>query len=513
MEGSRIKNSMRNITAGILNKCVMLLFPFAIRTVILKILGAEYLGLSSLFTSILQVLNMAELGFSSAVVFSMYKPIAENDENTICALMALYKKVYRTIGTIVLGVGLLLLPFLKNLIKGDCPEDINIYVLYIMYLFNTTVSYFLFAYKNCLLTAHQRADITSNVLSVTQCMQYIIQIIVLFAFKNYYVYFIISPVFTIANNVIAAHYANKLYPQYVCRGSIHKEKKNEITKSIGGLMVQKISQVSRNSFDSIFISAFLGLTASAVYGNYYYIMSAIHGVLSVVVPAITASAGNSIVSESVEKNHNDFKKINFIYLWAAGWFTICLACLYQPFMVIWVGDKLLLPIATMVLFCIYFYSNAIGDVISLYIQSAGLWWKVKYVYLLNAVSNIIMNYVLVRLYGVFGIVLATIITGLVFGGFQLCRILYREYFKEYSFAKYLCRILLYFCVTCAVGGLTYAICVFVGEKGLTAFIIRVIICSVLPNIMFFAVYKRTRIFNEAKSIMFNALKRKVKKLS
>jgi O-antigen/teichoic acid export membrane protein len=460
-------------------------------------LGAEYLGLSSLFSSILQVLNMAELGFSSAVVYSMYKPIAEHDEDTICALMALYKKIYSIIGLCVMGVGLILVPALPHLIKGDTPVGINIYILYLLYLFNTTVSYFLFAYKNCLLTAHQRADITSNILTLTQLIQYCLQIALLVVFKSYYVYFIVTPIATISNNVISAIYARKLYPQYICKGKLSKAKTNEISKSIGGLMVQKVSQVSRNSFDSIFISAFLGLSAAAIYGNYYYIMSAVHGLMAVAASAMTASVGNSIVSESEEKNHKDFCKINFIYLWIAGWFAICLACLYQPFMKIWVGDKLLLPIYTMLLFCIYFYSNALGDTIVLYIQSAGLWWKVKKVYVMNAVANIVLNYVLVRAWGVFGIVLATIITSLVFGSFQHCRILYKDYFKSFKFSGYLGRLLYYFTVTCVVGGFSFCICNLIEDKGIVTLAIKALICIIVPNVAFSVAYIKYPLFKES----------------
>lgn len=228
----RTKNAVRNILSGFINKIVVLLFPFVIRTIIIKQLGSEYLGLNSLFTSILQVLNLTELGFSSAVVFSMYKPIAEKDENTICALMNFYKKVYRVIGSIILVVGLLITPFIKNLITGTYPTDINIYILYVIYLINTAITYFLFAYKSTLLTAHQRSDLTSNVNTVTYILQYILQIIVLCVLKDYYMYVIISIITTILNNLIIAYIAKNKYPQYLPKGKISKEMTTEIRKRV-----------------------------------------------------------------------------------------------------------------------------------------------------------------------------------------------------------------------------------------------------------------------------------------
>lgn len=153
MKLEKTKNARRNILFGILNKVITMFLPFVVRSVIIYALSAEYLGLNSLFSSILQVLNLTELGFSSAMVYSMYKPIAENDDETICALLNFYRKIYFIIGCIVLSLGLLLLPFLDKLINGDVPDNINIYILYLCYLVNTVLSYMMFAYRSSLLNA------------------------------------------------------------------------------------------------------------------------------------------------------------------------------------------------------------------------------------------------------------------------------------------------------------------------------------------------------------------------
>ena len=169
----RTKNSIRNIGAGFINRIVLLVFPFIIRTVIIYVLGEEYLGLSSLFTSVLSLLNLSELGFGSALVYSMYRPIEEHNDAQVCALLNFYRKVYHIIGIIVLGIGLMLIPFLRQLIKGTWPQNINIYVLYIIYLLNTVFSYFIFAYKKALITAYQRNDIISHVNSIVNIAMYI----------------------------------------------------------------------------------------------------------------------------------------------------------------------------------------------------------------------------------------------------------------------------------------------------------------------------------------------------
>ena len=188
MKLEKTKNARRNILFGILNKVITMFLPFVVRSVIIYALSAEYLGLNSLFSSILQVLNLTELGFSSAIVYSMYKPIAENDDETICALLNFYRKIYFIIGCVVLSLGLLLLPFLDKLINGDVPDNINIYILYLCYLVNTVLSYMMFAYRSSLLNAHQRTDIISNINTITLGSMYFLQIIVLIATKNYYTY-------------------------------------------------------------------------------------------------------------------------------------------------------------------------------------------------------------------------------------------------------------------------------------------------------------------------------------
>ena len=163
MKIERAKNATRNVVFGFLLKIYTLIFPFIMRTAMIYWMGVEYLGLNSLFTSILQVLNLAELGVGSAMVFSMYKPIAADDDEEICALMKLYKIYYRVIGCVVLGVGLVLLPFLDKLISGEVPNDINIYILYLLNLGATVLTYWLFAYRNSLFQAYQREDIISKV--------------------------------------------------------------------------------------------------------------------------------------------------------------------------------------------------------------------------------------------------------------------------------------------------------------------------------------------------------------
>lgn len=224
MKINRTKNASRNFIFGIILKIYQLIVPFAMRTAMIYLLGVQYLGLNSLFTSILQVLNLAELGIGSAMVYSMYKPIAEDDTNTICALMQLYKVYYRVIGLVVCVAGLVLFPFVPKLINGDVPTDINVYILYLMNLAATVLSYWLFAYKNSILQAHQRVDITSKVMILTETVKYALQFAVLAIFHNYYYFVIIILLTQIMTNIITAIASNRMYPQFQAKGKLPEKR-------------------------------------------------------------------------------------------------------------------------------------------------------------------------------------------------------------------------------------------------------------------------------------------------
>ena len=275
MKIERTKNTISGSIWGIINQFVMLIFPFVIRTCILKILGTQYVGIGSLFTSILSVLSLAELGVGSAIIYSMYQPIAENDEKKIHALLKLYKDVYTIIGVTVLVVGLFLLPFIKYFIKGDVPNGINIYIIYVIYLLNSVVSYWCFAYKSSILTAFQRNDILTKISLFIRSFFFILQIIIVCLAKNYYLYIIFMPITNATVNILTAIVSDKYYPQYKKGyGKISKEELKNIKKQVIGLLAQRLAHTSRNALDNIIISSYFGLSLVAIYGNYFYVINA-----------------------------------------------------------------------------------------------------------------------------------------------------------------------------------------------------------------------------------------------
>lgn len=511
MKLERTKNAKRNIFFGLINKTVTLFFPFIVRAVLTRIIGVEYAGLNSLFSSILQVLNLTELGFSSAVVYSMYKPIVDNDEEKICALLNFYRKIYFVIGLIILAVGLLITPLLPYLINNQtCPQEVNLYILYFVYLANTSISYLLYGYKNALLSAHQRTDIISNIVTITQGALYVGQIFVIYLTRSYYVYILLMPLFTIINNIMVSKVVNKKYPRYICAGEIDSETLNTIKKKVAGLMVNKLCYTTRNTFDSIFISAFFGLSITAIYGNYYAVIAAVIGMISVITTSMLAGVGNGIQTESIEKNYLNFKKFNFMYMWLSGWCTICLLCLFQPFMTLWMGEDYLFSFSLVVLLCIYFYALKMGDIRGVYSDAAGLWWENRYRAIIEAVANLILNFALVQVWGVHGIIVATLIPLLIvnFGGGS--QIVYKHYFKNGKIGEYFLLHGKYALITLIIGGITMLVCSWIKiDNCLGLLIVRGIICIILPNLLYFGVYCKMKEFKEASHwLKMSVLKKK-----
>ena len=503
MKIERTRNAKRNIAFGLVNKIVTLLFPFVIRMVMIRNMGAEYLGLSSLFQSILHVLNITELGFSSAVVYSMYKPIAEDDTDTLCAILNFYRKVYFAIGLIIAALGILLLPFLPRLIHGSYPPDINIYVLYLVYLSATVVSYLLFAYKNSLINAYQRADVISNINTMVHLAVYTAQFVLVVATRNYYWYALMLVIAAVVQNLCTEIASRRLFPEILCRGMPSSAIKKEINVKVKGLLINKLCQVSRNSFDSIFMSAFLGLVHTAIYNNYYYIMSAVIAVLGIVEPAILAGVGNSIVTESQQKNYADMKKFNFIYMWLSGWCTVCLICLYQPFTELAFGKDMMFPFPVVVLFCAYFYVLKMGDIRSVYSDARGLWWENRWRAVAEAAANLVLNFVLGKFFGVPGIVAATLISLFLINFVWGSTIIYKHYFTEIRISEYYLLHLFYAAVTAVACVACWFICSLVPFTGVVGCVIRFVLCAVISNIFYLLCYSRTPMFDSTKTWMLS----------
>lgn len=507
MKINRTENAVRNILFGGLLRVYQIVIPFVMRTVMIYCMGVQYLGLNSLFTSILQVLNLAELGVGSAMVYSMYKPIAEDDTDTICALMGLYRTYYQCIGLIIAVIGVGLTPFIPKLIKSDLPVGINIYALYLLNLSATVLSYWLFAYKNSLLQAHQRIDVTSKVTLITNTFQYVVQVFVLAVLKNYYIFVVVMLLTQAMTNIITSIVVTKMYPNYNARGRLSKEIVISINHRIRDLFTSKIGAVIVNSADTIVISAFLGLTMLAIYQNYFYILSAIISIGTIVFSACTAGIGNSLIVESKEKNFYDLRKFTFMVAWFAGFCTVCLLCLYQPFMDIWVGKDLELEFLAIICFCVYYFVYEINQLLNLYKDAAGIWHEDRFRTLITAFSNLIMNLIMVQFWGIYGVILSTVLSTVFIGMPWLLHNLFTVLFNKNQLVPYFKRLMMYVAVTVATCIITYGICTTVKLSGWTLLVIRLIICCTIPNIMFMILYRKLPEFKDSFAMIKKILKK------
>ena len=511
MGDSRTKNTLRIIRSGILGRLISTILPFINRTIIIHILGAGFAGLSGLFTSILSVLNIAELGFHSAVVYSMYEPVAKQDDRRVCELLTLYRRIYRFVGATIFLAGVCIMPFLPRLIRAGVPDSINLYVLYLMYLSNSVLSYLLFSYRESVLMATQRQDISQIIRAVVKVLQCALQMLVLIWTKNFYAYLLVEIFCTGVTNIVLAVETGKKFPQYRCV----KEKvpmPESIKKQVSGLLVGRICDKARNSFDSIILSAFFGLTTVAIYDNYYQIYSALYSIMLVVCNSMAASIGNSIIKETVEKNYQDLLKFSFIQAWISGWISICMLCLYQPVMRVWMGESLMFPTRDMVMMCIYFYAINMNNIRNQFVSGTGMWWKLKYSYAVEAVANILLNVVLGKLFGITGVILATILTIFFMNFLWRNVMLFQNYFRGKSLKTFLMDHLGWATAIAVAAALTYFLCGRIKAGAVLQIIINGVICTVVPNLILLLLFCKTKQFREAKAFGNRILKHIVKRV-
>ena len=496
----RINNALRNMSFGVLYRFVQTVVPFLMRTVLIYCLGIEYVGLNSLFTSVLQILNFAELGISSAMNFAMYKPIAENDRKKICALLRVYKRYYFYIGLVVLIVGLALVPVLPLLVNKDLPSDVNLYVLYAVYLTPNVLSYWMFSYRCSLLEAHQRNDIISKINLILDCIRFFLQFVVLIVYRNYYAYIILQLAFQIVYQFVVYYFVKRIYPAYEPDGELSKEDKNIIKQRVKDIVTSKLGGVILTSSDTVVISAFLGLSVLAVYQNYFYLISAVIGFITMGLNGAMASIGNSIVTDSKEKVFKDFKDVTFMLSWVVCVCTCCFICLFQPFMKLWMGEDLLLHFSVVILLCVYFYLNEYNQLFNLYKDAAGLWHEDKLRPLITSLTNLTLNLIMVQYIGLYGVILSTVVSMLFVGMPWLLHNVFTCLFKT-GMKVFLKRLVLYTVIAAGCCSATWFICEFVQISPIWDLLVKCSVAVAVPCAVYNLLFFKTDEFGKMMSIM------------
>lgn len=498
---TRTLNSKRNIITGVLGNCLIPVFSFIVKTAIVRYFSVEYIGLTSVFSSILQVLNLAELGFSTAITVNLYKPLKENDINAVRGILAYFKKIYQLIGTVILIIGITIIPFLNNMVGDNGKVDENIYILYGFYLLDKVFTYMLFAYKEALLNAIQRLDIIKVVYIIISASKCCLQLIVIIVFRNFYLYAAVMVLCTFCYYLSLNIISKKKYGQYYPDGKIDDVVKSNVIRQVVGLSVSNIVSTTRNSLNPIIISSYIGLRMAGQYSNYCDIFNMIIGFFLVITKAIQASIGNSIVSETVKKNYDVFTKMEFLQNIIITACTAYLVSLYQPFMKVWMGQGLMFPDPVMMLFVLNFYIIAMSEVRNAFFSALGYWWKAKYIFIAEGLINIILIICLGKLFGVTGIIIAPILTLLFVNYIGITNILFKEYFEEGRKEYYINR-LIYTFITIIISGASYYCCALVPYEGITGLIVRIVFCTVILVVMIPAMMFLFKRKNMKESIAF-----------
>lgn len=474
MKIERTKNASRNLVFGTLLRGYQIVVPYLMRMAMIRFMGAGYLGLNGLFTSILHVLNLAELGVGSAMVYSMYQAIAEDDDARIDALMLLYRRYYRLIGLAVLVIGLALVPALPVLVNKDVPPGISVTVLYLMNLGATVLSYWLFAYRSSLIQAYQREDVISRVTIVSNTIQYALQLVAIIAFGNYYLYVVILLVGQVITNVLTALACRRLYPKHQPRGRLDEAEVKNINGRIRDLFTSKFGAVVLDSCDPLVITAFLGLEVLAIYQNYFYVITSLNALFVVFFKAIVAGVGNSLATESKEKNYGDFLEVSCITLCALGVCITCMLCLYQPFISVSFGSKYLLSFPFVILYCVFFYVYELCRMLNVFKDAAGIWHSDRLRPLVVSLLNLAINIVLVQFVGLAGVLLSTIVSYYFVNLPWLLRNVFSQVFER-GMGGYLKKLALMTLGCLASGVLALAICSLLPGDGLLGITVRLVV--------------------------------------
>lgn len=492
-----IQNAKKGISFGIINRIITLIVPFILQTLIRWALSAEYIGIRGLFDSILTVLSLAELGMGSAIVYHMYKPIAEDNTAEIEALLKLYQKIYFLVGLIVLVVGCVLTPFVPYLINGDYPKEISLRVVFFLYVINSAFSYWFFAYRSSLLLAYQRVDIFNNINTVITFVFGIVQALILVISKNYYLFLVITIFTTIVRNISSAYVSKRVFPTIRCVGKVSSDTISSIKKGVFGIFIGNVCGITRNTFDSIFITYFINLNETIKYSAYFFVLSALNQFSGAILSALLAGVGNQIKLNDKQTNFSNMMRINSLYMVLGGWMSTCFLCLIQPFVSLWMGKEYVFPFYTAVLFPIYFYVSKLGEIRGVYADAAGLFWENRVRCYIEIVANFLLNILFIRLFGTFGIILATIITLFFIGFLGSTFVLFRYYFES-GLQEYLFKQLYYTIVTIIIAYVCYLICTILSPNSdLQSILVRLPVVLLLPPMLYFVLLYKDSFFIES----------------
>ncbi|MFA9462743.1 MAG: lipopolysaccharide biosynthesis protein [Velocimicrobium sp.] len=490
---TRTQYSAKNTSVSIISRIIAILMGFITRVVFTHMLSESYVGVNGLFTDILNVLALSELGIDTAITFVLYRPIAEGNQEEQKSLMHLYRWLYRMVAAFLVVGGLAVIPFMDVLIKNR-PNVDHLIVIYLLYLLNSALSYLLI-YKRTLIDAHQMMYIGIVYQTVFLVLQDILQIIILLFSKNFILFLLIYIMCTLGGNICISRKANQLYPFLKEKDikPLSNQKRKEIFKNVRAMLMHKIGDVVVNNTDNLLISSFVGITSVGYYSNYYLIIGSIRQVLDQIFEGITASVGNLGATEEPGRVKRVFESAHFVGQWLYGFAAICLFELLNPFVELSFGENYLFHRQIVLILCINFLINGMRKATLVFRDSLGLFWFDRYKAIVEAVINLIVSILLVKQFGVVGVFLGTFISTILTSAWVEPYILYKHHLGTTS-KPYFYRYMRYVVVIGLIWWLTDLLCQMVGGSLVVLLFKRLFICLIVPNLIMTGVYIKTKEF-------------------
>lgn len=507
---SRINNSIRNTIYALAGQFFAIVISFLSRMIFIQTLGSEYLGINGLFSNILSILSFAELGIGTAITYSLYKPLAQNDSYTVKALMHIYKRWYTYIGLFIALIGLIITPFLSFFIK-DIPEIPHLELIFLMFVSNSAISYF-FSYKRSLIIADQKRYITTIYRYSFYFVLNILQIAILVTTRDFIVFLTLQILSTLFENVLISKKANKLYPyiKELSNERLNLELKNSIKRNVKAMMSHKVGSIVVNGTNNLLLAKLFGVVVVGLYSNYLLIINALNIMFSMFFQGITASIGNLGVTESEDKSNFIFNCLNLMGFWIYGFSSISLFFLFNPFIELWLGDSYKLSTMVVSIIVINFFLTGMRKSVLTFRDALGLYWYDRHKPIFEALINIIVSLILAYQFGMIGIFIGTTISTLTTCFWVEPYILYKYGFNK-SAKPYFKSYLIYILVILLAGGLTLSIKVaLISNVGSGTYLIAMIMtCIIIPNSVFFIAFRKSEEFRYLSQIAFKLVRRRI----
>lgn len=516
---SRTEKSLLNVLTGVIGQILSFVLSFAIRTVFIHTLGEAYLGLNGLYTNILSVLNLTELGIGTAIVIELYRTVALNNEEKTKQYLQFYKKAYYCIGLCILTIGLILTPFLNYFIKDtESVALINYRLVFLLYLFNTAFSYFFFAYRNSILQANQQEYKLRIINYIFKFVEMILQIITLIIFKNIYLYLIIPLILGCIATVVKGILIGKWYPFILekPKGKLSKEEVKNTKKNIFSVALYKISGTVINSTDNIIVSSFISIILTGIYSNYLILISAVNTMLEILFSAFTASLGNLNVEAAgnIEKKYSIFKILSFLNFWMYGFCSVCFLVLFDPFIRIWIGEKYIMNSLTEYIIVVNFLIVGLQETIGTHRAAYGLFYKGRYRPVFSVLLNIISSIVFVKIfpaeYGIVAVLLGTIVSNIAVSWWFDSYLVFKYAFnkKPISFYVTFWKRFIYVMI---IGIIFRKISMLLPFSGIMEVIIDGILVTIVYNVIFILLFCKKDEFKYLRNSITNLVARRIKK--